>query len=227
MTDYPFTFDKHIGIFNSFQNYISNAHSNVLGLSGDANSITVVFSSNLNPDQIISLSNNVVNYNDPSYWLNLDHTNNFPLFSEQINSTTGTTLQSFILSPYDQDNIVIGSLKTICKYNTSDLSYFANFNSNISPMKFSLSLCNVTKNQFITSNSTDINEEIQSKWVPLANAGCNFAPPIFKTIQLFGLKDYTPGSDCMFNLNGHVSDSNLYVNLNGLQQLYYQVELPQ
>ena len=221
-----FNFNKSITIYPAFDAFVKKHFSTCLGIGGGSTNVNVVFSSILTNEEQVSLSNLVSNYVNPSYWLDLDHTESAPLTTEFINSSTPSVLQSIIVSPYGQPNIVLDNFKSIIRYTTNNTSYFSNWDSNIDPINFTLILHNYNNNSEIKSVTANINADIYN-WKTMVQAGSNTLPDIYKTIQIYGLKDVVPGYDTIWLFKGSISNSNVNASLNGLQKLYYQVTLPQ
>lgn len=225
MAEFPFT--KSITLYPAFDAFLKqNFPSTYLGISGGNDQVTVVFSEPISESEQVTLSNLVAGYSNPPYWLELDHTEGSALMSEPTNSTTSSLMQSIIVSPYGQTNIVLDNMKTIVRYTTNNPSYFATWDSNVNPISFTLDVYNHTRNLPVTSVSVNINNQID-QWKQYAVAGSNVLPDIFKTVQLYGLKDYVPNYDCIWLFNGAITNSNVFASLNSLQKLFYQVQWPQ
>jgi hypothetical protein len=50
--------------------------------------------------------------------------------------------------------------------------------------------------------------------------------PIYKTVQLYGLKDVNPTCDGIWHMQACTTHSESSISLHGLQKIYYQVMLP-
>lgn len=218
-------FNKSITIYPAFDAFLKNHFPTCLGITGNSESVTAVFSDVLSESDQASLSNLVSSYSNPPYWLELDHTESSPLMTNAITSTSNVIMQSVIVSQYGQTNIVLDNMKTIVRYSTENPAYFATWNSNIDPIVFNLSINNYTTNNIVTDISANINTDVAT-WKQMAIAGSNTLPDIFKTIQIYGLKDKIPNYDCIWLFQGSITNSNVAVSLNSLQKLFYQIQLP-
>ncbi len=223
-----YTFAKHIGIIEAFQEYLRKELPSCNGVSGSPDEVMVEFSKELSAEEIAHLNTLVATYNDPSYWLYFDHTENMFMSTHYTSSTTPTLLESFIISPYETNNIVLGDIKTIVQIvpNEHTLQHFSTWDSNMDPVSVTLEIFDYTDKTHLIENSLNLNYAVAQEWIPLIQAGSNVLPTIAKTIQLYGLKDENPGSDCIWQFHGHISNSNLSFNFSGLQKIYYQILLP-
>ena len=225
--EYPFA--KTVKLPDALRAQLNARFGNIsLGLnSSDAEHISVYMTRELTADELTALNMIIADYTDPSYWLELDHTENHSLRSITTNETSCQTfLDTFIIAPYAHDNVVMGSMKTVVRCTTPDPSWVSSWNAATSPISVEVCVHCGTTGRDISSNSMDISADIDAAWRPMVAAGSNTVPPLYKSIQLYGFKDASPNSDCIWHLTGSVSDSNVCIDLNGLQKLFYQVVMP-
>lgn len=218
-----FAFNKAITIYPAFDAYLRNNFPTTFnGITGGSDTVTALFTEPLSEVQQATLSNLVSNYVNPSYWLELDHTESSPLMSEPTISPSNVLMQSIIVSQYGQVNIALDNMKTIVRYSAQDPAYFATWDSNQSPVTFNLTIDNYTTGNNVTIVSTNINNELAT-WKAMAQAGSNSLPDIFKTVQIYGLKDMIPNYDNIWLFKGSITNSNVAASLNSLQKLFYNV----
>jgi hypothetical protein len=226
-----YAYSKHIGLIDAFQNTIEKTFPACNGVTVAPDEVTVEFPDVLSEQDQISLSNLVSSYVDPSYWLSLDHTENMPMYTSQHSNLDMEDIISFITSPseHDDNDIVLGDMKTIVQLipNSNLISYIGSSNWNNDPIAVTLAISNYTNNTFITSNSVNFNNTIDTQWIPLIQAGSNNLPAIVKTIQLYGLKDHKPSFDNIWQIAGSCTNSNIKYRLQSLQKIFYEVRLPQ
>jgi hypothetical protein len=220
-----YSFGKHVGILQAFDKYIKDDFPSCNGIAttGNYDEVLVEFPEELAPSEYVSLSNTVANYTDPSYFLDFDHTDNLFMHTHMVSSATPTLLESFIISPYQTETMVLGDMKSIVQLNTDNVAHWASWNSNTEPVHVSISIYDYTDKKNLITTSLDLNSTVASEWVPLAQAGSNFLPPIAKTLHMYGLKDENPGSDCIWQFLGSITSSNAAFDLNGLQKIYYNI----
>jgi len=178
------------------------------------NLIDIVFNRELTQEEHDNLTTLITNYVNPSYWLAFSRTDNMFVNSLPINSSIPSVAQTFIISPYNQGFEVMGDMKTIIKYESTDT--FSNFNSSIDNITCTIQLFDYTNNNVIVNIESNINDIIDS-W---KNGQSN---PTWKTYQIYGLKDANPGSDAIWQIKLSVSDPRVNVTLNGMQRIFYNI----
>lgn len=210
---------RHTGAFAEF--LTSHFGSDFFAVDGvppfDRPLVKLVFNRELTEAEIAQLTTLVTNYVSPTYWLRLSHTDNQFLNSPATNSTDLHVCQSFIISPYNTADVVMGDLKTIIKYETNDHTAFADWDPQTNPITFTLQLFDYTQNQVIyttTQNITDI----------ITNWKNGSSEAYWRTVQIYGMKDASPGSDAIWQIKLSISDPRVYVSLNGMQRIFYNVE---
>lgn len=223
-----YTYNKHIGIIECFQDYIKKDFPLCSGVTASPDDVMLEFAEGLSESNSMSLSNLVSSYVDPPFWLMLDHTENTFMHSHITSSAEPTLLESFIMSPYNDPNTVLGDIKTIVTLTQGPTTcdHFSSWDSNVNPVSVNVSVYSQTCDTTLVANSVNMNDMIATKWIPLLQAGSNVLPPLSKTLQIYGFKDRTPTFDCIWQFNGSITNSNVMFDLNGLQKLFYQVKLP-
>ena len=217
-----FVFTKELHVTAAFTDYMQknfgDAFYSVDGVPPfDQPLIRVNFNRDLTADEQSRLSTLVADYVSPAYWLVLDHTDNAFLSTPPTNSSDPIVCQSFIISPYNVGSIVMGDVKTIIQYSTPDLSVFADWDPQTTPITCTIEIYSYTQNKSVVVVTTNINDVVSS-WL-----NDNTADPCWRSIQLYGLKDASPGSDEIWQLKLSVSDPRVFISLNSLQRLYYNV----
>ena len=218
-----FNYNKAISIYSAFDAYLRSHFPTTLdGITGSSTEVSVIFKTELSQEDQTLLHDLVEAYVNPSYWLDLDHTESAPLTSPPTNSSDLVVLQSIIVSSLSGNpNIVLANMKSIIRYSTQNPTYFQTWDPIEAPIIFTLEIYNYTTQSLVKTVSTNVTNEIQA-WKT-----DNTAPDIFKTVQIYGLKDLIPNFDCIWLFKGSINNSNVYASMNGLQKLYYQLILPQ
>ncbi len=217
-----YTFTKELHLSAAFTDYLEKTYgelyvswSNVPPF--DEPLVRITFARELTQEEQDLLASRINSYVSPTYWLDLHHTDNQFLTSLPSNTTTLAAIQSFIVSPYNTSDYVMGDLKTIIKYETPDLNSFDGWNPETEPITFTLELYDYTQQQVIYSTTESINN-IVTTWLQNNNT-----EPVWKTTQIYGLKDANPGSDAIWQIKLAVSDPRIFVSLNGMQKIFYTV----
>ncbi len=232
-TPTEYTFDKSVRLpsaFNARLAQLLGARS--LGSSTpDADRVTVYVSEPLDAQELAQLAQLVQAWEDPPYWLELERTENHSMRSAKTSDpAVSTFLETFIMSPYLEDDggVVMGSIKTVVRCWTADLAWMAAWDPAAAPIHVDVQLYCGTLQRTLASATLDISADLEAAWRSLAGAGAGAGdpPPVYKSVQLYGLKDCNPSSDRVWHLQGAVSNANVTINLNGLQRLFYHVVLP-
>lgn len=221
MAAYTFTKELHISV--AFTDYLQKTYGDLYDLwenvpPFDQPLVRIHFTRELTQEEQDLLASRINSYVSPSYWLNLDHTENQFLTSLPSNNTTVSAVQSFIVSPYNTADYVMGDLKTIIKYETPDISVFNDWDPEQTPITCTVELYDYTQQQTIYNTVENINNIITG-WKQN-----NSTEPYWKTVQIYGLKDANPGSDAIWQIKLAVSDPRVYISLNGMQKIFYTVD---
>lgn len=219
---YEYYFTKTVTKPDAFNDYIKGKLLTSEGVATSDTTITVYSSVELTSEQQIQLASDVEAYVDPSYWLILDHSDNQFLNTNSTNSDTPEVLQSFIVSPYNNGNTVLGSMKTVVEYTVTDLNAFINWDES-NPVIFTLEIFNLTQNKSVTTITQTLND-MCLHWKQHALNGDGSPQKDWKTLQIYGLKDLVPGSDCIWQFKVSISHPSIYISLNSVQRLYYVVQ---
>lgn len=223
MSKYSFT--RYVGIPAACFDYISKLFPNANGYSYSEGVLEVSFPTSLNSLELQELTQKISEYQDPDYWLDLYNTETYPFQSIVCDSQELIDMQAIIVTPYNQNGVVLGSMKTIVKYNCKNHAAFVS--NPTEPIKFNLVMNDYSSgNSNICNVETDITNEVQNIWVPMVQAGSNVLPSIYKTTQIYGLKDLCPGADCIWTFQSSISNSNVTATINSLQKLFYYVTYP-
>lgn len=228
---HEYIFNKQVRLYDALNAQLKSTFgANSAGLSSaDGLSITVYMNSPLSGEDEARLGQLVAKYVDPPYWLELDRTENHALRSLPTNaSNCSVFLETFIMSPYIDNQLVMGSMKTIVRCSTQDAAWVTAWDPNTQPVRVEVRLHCGSTGRDITSNAIDVTAELDAAWRGPVSAGSNALdlPAVYKSVQLFGLKDACPSSDRIWHLQGAISNSNVSIDLHGLQKLFYQVVLP-
>ncbi len=217
-----YTFTKELHLADAFTDFLQKTYGELYtGWENvppfDYPIVRIHFTRELTQEEQDLLAQRINDYVSPSYWLDLHHTENQFLTSLPSNNTVDTVIQSFIVSPYNTSDYVMGDLKTIVKYETPDISAFNDWDPNQTPITCTVELYDYTQQQSIYRTTENINFII-SGWLQNNNND-----PYWKTTQIYGLKDANPGSDAIWQIKMSVSDPRVYISLNGMQKIYYTV----
>lgn len=215
---------KEIHFTDAFTQYLQNTYGSLFDHFEfvppfDDPIIRIFFNRELTEEEHTLLTSRINAYVSPTYFLRFSHTDNAFLESSPTNSTIPIVVQSFIISPYNTADLVMGELKTIIKYECDNLSVFDSFNPEQDPpFTCTLQLYDYTNNNVIYTATENINFIVQ-QWKT-----DNKSDPYWKTLQIYGLKDVAPGSDAIWQIKLSVSDPRINVCLNGMQRIFYNVE---
>ncbi len=201
-----------------------------LGISTpDADRVTAHFSEALNEAEQATLADAIAAWVDPPVWLELERTESTLMRSTPTSSPhCSDFLETFIMSPYHENerDVVMASMKTIVRCEAPDLGWVAAWDPATAPITVDVCLYCGTTQRTLSSASVDMSAVLDAAWRPLALAGSNAGPAVYRSAQMYGLESCNPSSDRIWHLQGAVSNSNVAINLNGLQRLYYYVVLP-
>lgn len=217
-----YQFNKQILKLNAFDDYLKN-NLNSLYVSFSfvppfiEPKIEIVTSRDLTTEEQTTLTNLVNSYVDPDKWLVLHHTDNQFFSSDITSSQTPVVVQSFIVSPFNTSEYVMGCLKTIVKIDAVNAADFSDWNGSPN-ISYTLELFDFTNNQSVQTTTHVLNDIING-WKQN-----NLTDPTWETVQLYGLENMSPGSDSIWNIKLSVSDPRLAIQLNSMQKLYYTVE---
>ena len=220
MGSYVFTLS--IVKFNAFEFYMRAQLPDLYqGFSSSENTFTFYTTNVLSAEEEARYASIVNAYVDPSYWLEFNHTDNHFLKTNKVNSTSNTVISTFIVSPYAdaQNGTVMGSMKTVVGYTTSDITHFLGWDGE-SPMTLTLELYDYSQGQVIQTLVQDV-ADVATAWRSRARLGESGSAQIWRSLQIYGLKDANPGSDCIWQFRAKVSNPLLDASLDGLQRLYY------
>ncbi len=224
MPDYSFE-RAHVALVNALNAHIQPTFPDVAGYDTSGDNVIVNFPYELTTEQQATLAALVASYTDPPYWLDLQRTETIAMRSPATSSLTPVFMQAFIVAVPDNLGFMgecSQSMKTVVRYAPVNLAHFVDWDSNVSPVQFTLDIQDYTHDDAITTITDDISNMLTG-WQELAQAGSNTAPAIFKTIQLYGLN---PTTDSIWNVFGSISNSNVSAGINGMQKLYYSVTRP-
>jgi len=165
-------------------------------------------------------------YTEPVEYLILHHTDDHFLNTIETNSNDLTVLQSFIQSPpvtdlmSDKANIpmVLNDMKVICCLRVDNSSVLTSWDSVNDPITITFQIYDKTRDTIISTQTLDI-----------SNIALNFKNGTttvdYKTVQIYGLRDVIDTYSCIWQFRTSISNSNIYLSINGAQKLYYQVEV--
>lgn len=216
-------FNKDLKKYAAFTHYLAINNIDLLIDRFVFNSPTldVWLTDPISQEQVDNFTTLVNNYNEPPYFLIFDHTEDQFLRTVAINTSYLSPLQSWIQSPDFTviiNPIKLGDIKILVELTTTDASVFDTWDPIQDPISISLQIFNVTTNQVLVTQNTDITNIITS-WKN--KTGYQEA---HQTIQLYGFVDLTTNFSNIWKLLGSVTNSNVYLGINSVQKIYYQIE---
>jgi hypothetical protein len=215
MSQYNFT--KSVTKPPAFDDYlrkrVDSAVYDGVAISGD--SVILLTKSELTPAQLSQITQWINDYVDPEIFLQYNHTESSPAYSDFSNSTSLFPLQTLIFVNRNQDNQVLDACKTIITYSTEDVSQFANVES----ASITFEIYDITRNWQISTQTIDITSDILASW---KSQGTGSAES-YKSAMFTGLYNKVPDYDCIWQFKASVSNPNFKVRMNGLQYIFYDV----
>jgi hypothetical protein len=175
----------------------------------------------LTDTELATLTTLVADYVDPAVFLTLSSNVTDPFISTPIiDSTSLTSISTFIKSSRDPNNGVLNAFKTVFEYSTPDVSVFATGDTTTS-LTFQLyDLTNSVELQIVT---VDISDIVQT-WQTMAQASQTGPQSVFRTFMIEGVRNYISGDDCIWQFKVALSNANVYVQSHSVQSLYYIVQ---
>ena len=182
--------------------------------------LVIVTKTVLDETEQANLTAFITNYVEPTVYLQLNSTVSNPTLSKKTNSQVPFTVITWILSRDDQKNsgAVFNSLKTVVSYDTDNITQFVN-NTNAT---LTFDLCNYNTNNVLYSTTVNISNILQI-WETMANNNETGSGTLIKSLQIEGLRNVLPSDDTIIQIKLSISNPNIYVRLNGLQMLYYDL----
>lgn len=167
----------------------------------------------------------LLNYIEPNEALILHHTDDHFLNTIETNSQELLVLQSFIQSPHITDmasnklNVptVLNDIKIICCLRVNDNNVLSSWNQAIDPISIQFQIYDKTRNIIVSNQIIDISDTVLN----LKN-GAELKE--FKTLQIYGVKDKIDTYSCIWQFKASISNPNIYLSINGVQKLYYEIE---
>lgn len=215
MSQYNFT--KTVMKPTAFDDYLRNRIDSTIydGVSISGENIILLTKQELTTPQFEQITQWVNEYTDPEIFLQYNHTESSPAYSEFSNSTTLHPLQTLIFVNRNGDTQVLDSCKTILTYSADDVSQFANTEN----LSIIFEIFDITRNWQIATQTIDITNDILASW-KTQGTGSN---ELYKSAMFTGLHDKVPNYDCIWQFRVAVSDSNFKVRMNGLQYIFYDI----
>lgn len=221
-------FDKETSKAGAMYEYLlkefpefSSINTEHVGLSTGGGKVTVSFITELNEEQLTRLNNFINNYTDPTVYLSLTQTLTDSARTKTTNSQSLQTIHTFILNSRSPDqNDVFNSLKTVMELSCDSTEQFLNLEDTSGSV--TIQIYDITRNIIIDEHVVDISQYILN-WKNKA-LNNDFEKQVeFRTFQVEGLRLKTANYDCIWQFRASVSNTNIYLTLNSLQYLYYNV----
>lgn len=213
-----YTFTKTITKPSAFDYYLMQ---NIIdptiydGVSTSGNTVIILTKRELTQPEIDNITQLINTYTDPAVFLQYNHTESSPAYSDFCNSTSLCQLQTLIFVNRNSDNVVLDSCKTIMTYSADDVSLFAN----VPTASITFEIFDITRNWQIASQTIDITNNILATW-KTQGTGNNES---YLSAIFTGLYDKVPDYDCIWQFRASVSDSNFKIRMNGLQYIFYNI----
>ena len=236
---------KRITIVEALDAAIQQAlpHLGVAGLDTSGDALAVLTAAPLADADKAALDAFVAAYVEPPCYLSLQRSQMLTMQSGTINTADDFAyLQTLTVVPPDPSDVeaagpggLTESIKTVVRCTTGNLDYFRTWDSNADPITATVRVWDWATASVVASNTVDFSSNIAALWVPLARgedlpaahaAYSNmqlFGPCVCQSVQVYGA---TPTAAAIWQLHGRVSNSNVSISLNGLQQLQYAVLRP-
>jgi hypothetical protein len=224
-----YNFSKVPALPDAFENYLNVNNAPLFaGFSSTQGVLSILTSDVLTTSQLDMLTTLVNNYIDPPYYLQLDHKNSVPLYSQYtsnkdlaMSDNSLLVLQTLIFPGETTEDIVLDEIKTVFEYHCPNVQNFLNSTTG----SLTYQIYDMSRNIEITTQTIDLmSEGIIPKWNTLAQTGSTISNSIYKTKQLNGLMNKTPNYDCVWQLR--LSNPTLFsARINGLEYLYFQKEV--
>lgn len=210
----------------AFQSYITKNFAPGGQTMLEQNSVSIITSVELTPEQQTELETLVRAYVDPAMFYQFDHTETMTGFSQCTNGDTLTDVDSFIFPSKflpngdnaQSDGTVFDAIKSILKITMDDVSQAADFTSG----SITTQLYDDTRGFVVCTETTDITS-IMQQWKTDALASQTGPVTKYKCFMLSGLWSKSTDYDCIWVLRLSVSDPRIQVRINGFQKLYYMI----
>jgi hypothetical protein len=224
-TYYRYTYFRSVSIPSACEKYIQDNFPAAIKLTITTEQIDVITNVQLTAAQQLTLDNLVSAYVDPSSFLDVNHPTieNTPMLSTAA-TNSNVDMHAITVIPRNSDPAnVINSLKTTASYTCSNPETFSNVTLT-NPVQFALRVKDYShSNVVIGTVVSDITSEITQQWIPLATAGSNTLPTIYKPLEVTGLGTSNPTTESIWVFNGSINNSNVSVSLNNLQKKTYNI----
>lgn len=201
--------------------YATSQSALCTGFTSIGNAYTFYFTRTLTTNESNDFTTVMNAYTDPAYFYTWTYSENCLMYNNQgtINSSSVTTLYSLVMSSPTSTGAVLNSIKLGIKYRTESLLLWNLFNI-LSTNTLTLSIFNVITNSQIYSSVINMND-VLSEWKAAANSGNIGARDTYRITSVSGFHSVIPTGDSLLQLRLAVTNSSVYVTLQGLQLQYY------
>lgn len=192
------------------------------GGSGGPEGYELIFKRELTPSELQEFTEWFNSWNQPSRYLSFFKSETYSLSTERIKSNDLQVVNSFIMagfSPADNEEISLASLKTIIGTHTNNVENFANYSGTDT---VTIQLYSLTLDTLIIENVINL-AEVTSAWKTKALANETGKVDTWKTHQVFGIDNYLPSYDCIWQWRVSCTHPDIEISLNGQQRLFYRV----
>jgi hypothetical protein len=167
-----------------------------------------------------TLTNLVNNYTDPVVYLQFETKITDNAVSDITNSSTLTTIQKLIFSPFDpvDPTGVFNTFNVLLEISTPDISNFA---TGSTAGSIGFTIFDYTNNGIIAQNTIDISS-ILANWQTLAQTGSG-PQSVSQIYTVDNLRGIVSPNDAIWFLQISVTNSNVNVRINSNQRIFYQV----
>lgn len=219
-----YSFFRNIVKYDAFDAYLRARLPTFNGFYAvpETQQFVLSFTATLTVEDKATIDALVAAYVDPEAWLVLANTSEQFLSTDMCNSLTPVVLQSFIVSPYNSEDAVMDSIKTVVNFKVDDISGLASVPTG-TVFSATIELFNFTLNKTVMTVVKDFTSKIEEwKQEAIAN-GASGLRTHWSTAQFFGLRTLVPGSDNIWQARLSVSHPAVSASLNSMQRLFYHV----
>lgn len=157
-----YNFNKTVSKIPAFDDYLRKQIDSTIydGVTVSSDNVMLGTYQELSPTELTRITGLINDYVDPIVFLQYNHTESYPAYSEFTNTITPSPHQTLIFVNRNSDNQVLDACKTILTYATDDVSLF----QNVEHASITFSIYDITRDYEIASQTVDISSDILQKW---------------------------------------------------------------
>jgi hypothetical protein len=216
-TEYIHTFNFSYSMPRYWQKYFDTNFPNCY-YENYGDHIDLKFQYEISDADVVKAQQTLNSYTEPPYYLTLARTQEFFLNTTKTSNSSPEILQTFIMSPESNSNQVMANMKAIVELNLTTTTSLNELNNNESVI---LQIYCTTRSNMIKNITIDISDAV-STW----KTNQSIDKRIWKSVQIYGLKEMNPTYDCIWQLKLATSNPCITAGISSLQKLIYNVETP-